>query len=102
MNGGYLLRDGAYGSLNKAISRMRCFRSPETAWSAHMQVEMADLVGRKTTAEGMAMSQMSEAGYGTNQFMRWDFDGRVGWGEDQDVWDALHFVRMLDALKTLK
>jgi len=34
-----------------------------------------------------------------NQLMRWDIDGGIGWGEDQDVWNAAHFVRMLDALK---
>jgi hypothetical protein len=31
--------------------------------------------------------------------MRWDFDGKIGWGEDQDVWQGDHFMRMLDALK---
>lgn len=102
MNGGYLLRGGVYGSLDKAKSRMRCFRSPETGWCTHMQVELVDLDGRTMFAEGMAVSRMSEAGYGTNQLFRWDFDGKVGWGEDQDVWDGRHFVRMLDALKTSK
>jgi hypothetical protein len=42
---------------------------------------------------------MSEAGYGTNSLMRWEFDGWIGWGEDQDVWQQAHFVRMLDALR---
>ena len=58
-----------------------------------------DTAGRTMTAEGFAVSRMSEAGYGTNQLMRWEFDGRIGWGEDQDVWNAEHFVRMLDALR---
>ena len=42
---------------------------------------------------------MSEAGYGVNQLMRWDIDGGIGWGEDQDVWNPQHYTRMLDALK---
>lgn len=99
MNGGYLLRNGIYGDLDKAASRMRAFRSPETGWCTHMQVELTDLRGRTMTAEGIAVSRMSEAGYGTNQLMRWEFDRRIGWGEDQDVWDSRHFVRMLDALR---
>ena len=102
MNGGYLLRDGTYGSLNKNKSRMRAFRSPDTGWCTHMQVELADLDGRTMFAEGMAVSRMSEAGYGTNQLMRWDYDGKIGWGEDQDVWNGRHFTRMLDALKATR
>ena len=99
MNGGYLLRDGVYGSLDKDKCRMRAFRSPDTGWCTHMQVELVDVHGRSMTIEGMAVSRMSEAGYGTNQLFRWDFDGKVGWGEDQDVWNPRHFLRMFDALK---
>ena len=102
MNGGYLLRDGTFGNLAKEGSRMRSFRNPETGWCSHMQVELVDTLGRTMTIEGTAISRMSEAGYGTNQLMRWDFDGKIGWGEDQDVWDGRHFVRMLDALKVSK
>ena len=67
-----------------------------------MQVEMLDAEGRTMLAEGTAVTRMSEAGYGTNQLMRWDFDGKVGWGEDQDVWNSKHFLRMLDALRAWK
>ena len=81
---------------------MRAFRSPDTGWCTHMQVELTDLDGRTMTAEGIAVSRMSESGYGTNQLMRWDFDGKVGWGEDQDVWNGPHFQRMLDALKATR
>lgn len=100
MNGGYLLRDGVYGDLDGAKSRMRAFRDPATGWCSHMQVELADREGRTMEIEGFAVSRMSEAGYGTNQLFRWDFDGKVGWGEDQDVWNPRHFLRMLDALKS--
>lgn len=102
MNGGYLLRDGIYGSLDKARSRMRAFRNPETGWCTHMQVELVDVSGRVMIAEGFAVSRMSEAGYGTNQLMRWDIDGKIGWGEDQDIWQPRHFTRMLDALKATR
>ena len=64
-----------------------------------MQVELTDRLGRTMTIEGMAVSRMSEAGYGTNQLLRWEFDGKVGWGEDQDVWNPRHFLRMFDALQ---
>lgn len=102
MNGGYLLRDGTFGNLAKEGSRMRSFRNPETGWCSHMQVELVDTLGRTMTIEGTAISRMSEAGYGTNQLMRWDYDGKIGWGEDQDVWNGRHFQRMLQALRAWK
>ena len=67
--------------------------------SAHMQVDLGDALGRTMEIEGFAISRMSELGYGVNQLMRWDFDGKIGWGEDQDVWNGPHIVRMLDALR---
>ncbi len=102
MNGGYLLREGIYGSLDPAASRTRVFRDPVTGWASHMQVELADQLGRTMTIEGMAVSRMSEHGYGTNQLFRWDFDGKIGWGEDQDVWNPRHFQRMLHALRAAR
>lgn len=99
MNAGWIRRDGTFGSLDPARSRMRTFRSPKTGWSTHMQVELVDELGRSMQCEGFAVSTMSEAGYGVNQLMRWDIDGGIGWGEDQDVWNPVHYVRMLDALK---
>lgn len=74
-------------------------RNPKTGWCTHMEVDLAEELGRNMQSEGFAVSTMSEAGYGVNQSMRWDIDGGIGWGEDQDVWNATHFVRMLDALK---
>jgi hypothetical protein len=99
MNAGWIRRDGSFGSLDAAKSRMRVFRSPKTGWSTHMQVELVDEHGREMKSEGFTVSTMSETGYGVNQLMRWDIDGGIGWGEDQDVWNPVHYVRVLDALK---
>ena len=98
MNAGWIRRDGSFGSLADG-SRMRVFRNPKTGWATHMQVELVDELGRTMQSEGFAVSTMSEAGYGVNQLMRWDIDGGIGWGEDQDVWRGDHFLRVLDALK---
>jgi hypothetical protein len=99
MNAGWIRRDGVFGTLDETKSRMRSWRSPKTGWCTHMEVELTDDLGRTMNTEGFAVSTMSEAGYGVNQLMRWDIDRAIGWGEDQDVWNAQHFVRMLDALK---
>lgn len=102
MNAGYVLRDAEFATLDKSKCRMRSYRDPQTGWCSHMEVELVDLMGREMRAEGHAVSRMSEAGYGTNQLMRWEFDGKIGWGEDQDVWRGDHFERMLRALKAWK
>jgi len=99
MNAGYIIRDGVYAQLDETKSRMINFRDPDTGWSQHMQVVAVDTKGRTMEAEGFAVSRMSESGYGTNSLMRWEFDGKIGWGEDQDVWMGPHFLRMLDALR---
>jgi hypothetical protein len=99
MNAGWIRRDGQFGTLDPAKSRMKSWRSPRTGWCTHMEVDLTDELGRTMHSEGFAVSTMSEAGYGVNQLMRWDIDGGIGWGEDQDVWNAAHFTRTLDALK---
>jgi hypothetical protein len=102
MNVGWLLRDRVFSRLDKTRCRMINFRDPQTGWSEHMQVALADQLGRTMEVEGFAVSRMSESGYGTNSLMRWEFDGKIGWGEDQDVWQPSHFVRMFDALRATR
>ena len=78
------------------------FRDPIAGWNSHMLVDLTDTTGRTLEAEGQSVSRMSEGGYGLNQLMRWEMDGRIGWGEDQDVWVGDHYARMLNALRTTK
>ncbi|MBD0863573.1 hypothetical protein IA539_20575 [Gordonia sp. zg691] len=99
MNHGWLLRDGQFERLDKTMSRMRNFRDPQTGWSSHMQVDLTDLTGRSMTAEGFSVSHMCEGGLGSNALMRWEFDGEIGWGEDQDGWKRSHWVKMMNALR---
>jgi len=37
-------------------------------------------------AEGVAAGHMCEHAAGSNALRRWEYDGMVGWGEDQDGW----------------
>ncbi len=60
---------------------------------------LVDEEGRQMEAEGSAVSHMCEHGAGSNALMRWEYDGKVGWGEDQDGWKVPHFTRMLQALR---
>ncbi|WP_054815029.1 DUF7065 domain-containing protein [Nocardia arizonensis] len=102
LNHGWLLKNGIFERLDKTASKMRNFRDPETGWSGHMQVELTDLTGRTMQAEGFAVSHMCEGGAGSNALMRWEFENRIGWGEDQDGWKRGHFVKMLNALRATR
>ncbi len=98
LNHGWLLRDGRFERLDKPASRMRNYRDPLTGWSSHMDVHLVDVTGRVMDAEGFTVSHICERGGGSTALMRWDFDGEIGWGEDQDIWHPKHFARMLEAL----
>lgn len=102
MTVGWLLKDGVFERLDKTKSRMRNFRDPVTGWSAHMQVEAVDRTGRTLVAEGAAVSHMCENGTGSNALMRWEMEGAVGWGEDQDGWRLDHFQKMRNALRAVR
>jgi len=99
MNVGWLLRDGDFQRLDKEKSQMRNFRDPLTGWSAHMEVDITDVTGRHMEAEGFAVSHMCENAAGSNALMRWEYDGKIGWGEDQDGWRVDHFQKLLRALR---
>ena len=102
LNVGWLLRDGRFERLDRSRSRMRNFRDPRTGWSAHMEVELVGVTGRTMQAEGLAVSHMSENASGANALMRWEYDGKIGWGEDQDGWRLDHFQKMLRSLRATR
>ncbi|WP_245717786.1 hypothetical protein [Nocardia miyunensis] len=99
LNVGWLLRDGEFQRLDKTKSVMRNYRDPRTGWSAHMQVELVDVTGRAMQAEGFTVSHMCENGTGSNALMRREFDGKIGWGEDQDVWKPDRWAALISALR---
>jgi hypothetical protein len=101
LNMGWLLKDGVFSRLDPTQSRMKNYRDPATGWSAHMEVALVDRDGRSMNAEGVAMSHNCEHGSGSNASMRWEFDGKLGWGEDQDGWRTEHFARMRRALRSV-
>ncbi len=101
MNVGWLLKDGEFRRLDKTRSAMKNYRDQSTGWSDHMEVRLVDVSGRTMEAEGVAVSHMCEHGAGSNALMRWEYEGQIGWGEDQDGWRLDHFRRMRNALRSL-
>jgi hypothetical protein len=99
LNMGWLLKEGHFARLDKTKSKMKNYRDKDTGWSQHMDVLLVDEEGRSMEAEGFAVSHMCENGAGANALMRWEYDGKIGWGEDQDGWRASHFRKMLEAIR---
>jgi len=99
LNMGWLLKDGRFTRLDKTRSKMKNYRDINTGWSQHMEVVLVDREGRSMEAEGFTVSHMCEQGTGSNALMRWEYDGKIGWGEDQDGWRSAHFMKMLRALR---
>lgn len=104
LNVGWLLKDGRFVRLDKTRSKMRNFRNRDTGWSEHMEVLLVDREGRSMEAEGFAVSYMCENGTGaTAALFRWEFEGQMGWGEDQDGgWRGDHFTKMVQALRATR
>lgn len=99
---GWLLKDSVFVRLDATRSRMRVYRDPDTGLTAHMEVELVDRDGREMRVEGTAVSRIAESWGGGHSLMRWDFDGAIGWGEDQDVWRPDHFADLLSALRAVR
>ena len=102
LNVGWLLKDGRFERLDKTKSWMRTYRDPRTGWSSHMEVFLADQAGRTMEAEGFAVSYMCEHQTSAHALMRWEYDGKIGWGEDQDVWSPAHWAKLLRALRAVR
>ncbi len=89
---GYLFRDGALRRLVKATRRV--IRDPRHGGVSRIEIEGSDSDGRSLQVAGEALSRMFLNGHSLciNTFLRWNIDGRVGWGEDQDVWPVASFA----------
>ena len=104
MNMGWLLKDGKFVRLDKTKSKMKTWRNVDTGFGEHMEVTLLDREGRAMEAEGHAVSYFCETGAGaTAALFRWEFDGKTGWGEDQDGWRSQdHFSKMVQALRATR
>ena len=95
---GYLLRDG---SLQRLASATRInHRDAVTGGIDELIIQATDEAGRRLHVSGTAMSRFALVTNHlcVNTFLRFDVDGRVGHGEDQDVWAIGEFA---DHLKLL-
>ena len=90
---GFLRRDGRTVSL--AGGHRTVERDPEAGWVTSIRIEATDLDGRPLRAVGEPVSRMiidRHSFIDINALIRWEVDGRAGWGEDQDMWPVHRFA----------
>ncbi len=84
---GFLRRDGRNESLTSGARRVE--RDSRTGWVSRIVVVGTDTAGRVLQAEGVPVSRIvidRRTFIDVNSLIRWECDGRVAWGEDQDMW----------------
>jgi hypothetical protein len=84
---GFLRRDGRTARL--AAGERRVERDPRAGWVTHVTIEAQDIEGRDMIASGVPVSRMiidRHTFIDVNGLIRWDLNGTIGWGEDQDMW----------------
>jgi hypothetical protein len=84
---GFLMRQGTWARLaaGRRDVQRDSYGRPET-----ITIEANDELGRSVHAVGHAVSRQVFTAYPSmfcwNSLVRWDYEGVVCWGEDQDVW----------------
>jgi hypothetical protein len=88
INAGYLLRDGERAAIVEGERRVE--RDPRMGWATRVHIEARDEIGRTLDADGQCVNRIAFYPYprmfNWTSMTLWSFNGRQGWGEDQDVW----------------
>ena len=84
---GYLMRDGEWANL---VEGRRTVERDTQGRPATVRVDAVDELGRVLEAHGTTVSRQVFTAYPDmfcwNSLARWEYDGVVAWGEDQDIW----------------
>jgi hypothetical protein len=92
---GFLLRDGRTASL--AAGERRVERDPRAGSITRVTLEARDVEGRELIAIGVPISRIvinRHTFIDVNTLIRWDLNGALAWGEDQDMWPVHRWARM--------
>ena len=100
LSSGYLVRDGRLRRLADVTRRNE--RDTATGAIASITLHGHDDEGLELNVSGHAVSRMALPGSSLciNTLLRFDVDGREGWGEDQDVWPMAEFAAVRRDLST--
>ena len=91
---GFHLRDGR--TANLAGGERRVERDPAAGWITRITLEARDADGREMVASGVPVSRMiinRHTFIDVTSLIRWNLNGRLAWGEDQDMWPVHRWAR---------
>ena len=91
---GFLIREGKIGDL--VSGRRLVKRDPATGWVEEITIEAVDEHGRRLLATGTRLSGIvinRHSFIDNNGLIAWSIDGKVGHGEDQDMWPVHEWSR---------
>ena len=92
---GFLRRDGETVSL--AGGERVVERDSDEGWITRITITAHDAQGRQLRAVGVPQSRIilnRHTFIDFNTLLRWDIDGEVGYGEDQDMWPVHRWARL--------
>ncbi|HEX2886217.1 DUF7065 domain-containing protein [Vineibacter terrae] len=95
---GFLRRDGRTVSL--ATGERTVERDPVDGWVTRITLTARDAEGRTLSATGVPVSRIiinRHTFIDVNSLIRWELDGAVAWGEDQDMWPVHHWAQQARA-----
>jgi hypothetical protein len=84
---GFLRKNGSIESLGSGERTVK--RDERHGWVKAIRLEITDVTGRRLRATGGPVSRIivnRHTFIDVNSLVRWDVDGVVAWGEDQDMW----------------
>jgi hypothetical protein len=92
---GFLIRDGRIGDI---VSGKRTVeRDPVTGFVSTITIEARDEHGREMNAVGKRLSGIvlnRHSFIDSNSLIEWSIDGKIGHGEDQDMWPVHAWSKM--------
>lgn len=91
---GFLLRDGRTVRLTQGERKIE--RDATNGWITRIELHARDAEGRELVAVGESMSRIiinRHTFIDINSLIRWDMNGEIGWGEDQDMWPVHRWAR---------
>jgi len=92
---GFLRRDGRTVRLTQGERRIE--RDAANGWISRIELHARDAEGRELVAVGEPVNRIiinRHTFIDVNSLVRWDLDGELGWGEDQDMWPVHRWSRL--------
>ena len=92
---GFLRRDGHTVPLAQGERFLE--RDPVEGWISRIELRATDAEGRTLVAVGEPVSRIiinRHTFIDINSLVRWDINGDIAWGEDQDMWPVHRWARV--------